>query len=535
MADRRSLLAIVLLAAALHAVGIARTLVPAQDGLKLIRFARQFQNDPWADVIRGADVHPLYPALIAIAEPVVARAVGEGPDAWRLSAQIIATMASLALLVPIYFLTEGLFDSRIAFLAAGLLALLPRIAEVGHETLADSMGLCATFTALWLAAQALNRGDRRIGAASGFFTAIGYLARPEVILVPIAIGLTWTIDRLRPTRNARPRAIGTLAMIMLLPAVAVIGYAGIKGQISEKLSIRAAAGLGPQFLLKRNVPQPLPSGLNDPTLDFSAKEESDHIAIRGVGEAARRVFGRWWEGLVWYFAVMTVWGLARRREIRAMLAGNRSAIVLGIEGRLLGTFALIDAVALLRHSATLGYLSGRHVLPLVVASIPWAAGGAYICWRRIGELMRLSPRTMGFGRMVPFGMALLLCIGAQLNPTHSRHLSRWGHWSAGRWLSAHAAPGEEVLDTRGWARFISGLPGYDYWHIRQALTDAHLSYILVELDELEAKSARARTLRSLLAFAATPIEEFPAGPADPRPAVRIYRYRRPASWEGFTR
>ncbi len=535
MADRRSLLAIVLMSAALHAVGIARTLVPAQDGLKLIRFARQFQNDPWADVIRGADVHPLYPALIAIAEPVVARTVGEGPDAWRLTAQLIATMASLTLLIPVYFLTEGLFDRRIAFLAAGVLALLPRVAEVGHETLADSMGLCATFTSLWLAAQALNRGDRRIAAGSGFFAAIGYLTRPEVILVPVSIGLTWAIDRLHPAGKRRPRAIGAVAVMIVLPAIAVAGYAGIKGQVSEKLSIRAAAGLGPPFLLKRSVPQPLPPGLDDPTLDFSAKEESDRVAIRGTGQAARRIFGRWWEGLVWYFAVMTVWGLARRRETRAMLSEDAKAPAPGIEGLLLGTFALIDAAALLRHSASLGYLSGRHVLPLVVASIPWAAGGAYICWRRIGEWMHLSPRAMKLGRAVPIAMALVLCIGAQLNPTHSRHLSRWGHWSAGRWLSSHAAPGEEVLDTRGWARFISGLPGYDYWHIRQALTDAHLSYILVELDELEAKSARARTLRSLLAFAATPIEDFPAGPADPRPAVRIYRYRRPASWEGFTR
>ena len=44
-----------------------------------------------------------------------------------------------------YFLTEALFDRRIAFIAAGVLALLPRVAEVGHETLADSLGLFATF------------------------------------------------------------------------------------------------------------------------------------------------------------------------------------------------------------------------------------------------------------------------------------------------------------------------------------------------------------------------------------------------------
>ena len=80
MAHYRSLLAITLLAASLHIWAISRTLLPAQDGLKFIRVARQFQTDPWEDVVRGSDVHPLYPALIAITEPFVARFAGPGPD-----------------------------------------------------------------------------------------------------------------------------------------------------------------------------------------------------------------------------------------------------------------------------------------------------------------------------------------------------------------------------------------------------------------------------------------------------------------------
>jgi hypothetical protein len=79
MAGRRGLLALIVLAAALHAAGIARSLLPAQDGLKFIRIARQFQTQPWADVIRGADQHPLYPALVALAEPVIALVAGHGP------------------------------------------------------------------------------------------------------------------------------------------------------------------------------------------------------------------------------------------------------------------------------------------------------------------------------------------------------------------------------------------------------------------------------------------------------------------------
>ena len=119
-------------------------------------------------MIRGADVHPLYPALIAMAEPPVSWIVGEGPEAWRLAAQLVAMLASLGVLVPVYFLTERLFDRRIAFIAAGVLAFLPRVAEIGHETLADSVGLFATFMALWLAARAPDgrRPAIRLGVGS---------------------------------------------------------------------------------------------------------------------------------------------------------------------------------------------------------------------------------------------------------------------------------------------------------------------------------------------------------------------------------
>jgi hypothetical protein len=112
-------------------------------------------------------------------------------------------------------------------------------------------------------------------------------------------------------------------------------------------------------------------------------------------------------------------------------------------------------------------------------------------------------------------------------------VSRWGHWAAGQWLAGHAKPSELVLDTRGWARFVSSHPGYDYWHVRQALTDSHLSYVIVGLDELEARSSRARTLNALLSYAATPLLDFPVFLDDRRAGVRVYRFHRPVTWEGL--
>src|SRR4051794_17389929 len=102
MPGRRSLWAVVAMAAALHLVGMVRSPLPAQDGLKFIRFARMFHEKPWLVAIRGSDTHPLYPALIALAEPLVRVVRGEGPDAWRIAAQSVSVLAALAVLFPLY-------------------------------------------------------------------------------------------------------------------------------------------------------------------------------------------------------------------------------------------------------------------------------------------------------------------------------------------------------------------------------------------------------------------------------------------------
>ncbi len=533
MPGRRSFNAVVLFAVVFHAIAISKTLLPAQDGLKFIRIAREFHVHPWDEVIRGADAHPLYPALIALAEPVVLCFTGPGPTAWRTAAQLVAVLASVGLILPIYGITMILFDRRIAFMAAALAVLLPRAAELGHDTLSDSLGLMLTFLALWLGARALRRGDWRIAAAAGLASGAGYLTRPEVILVPCGIALAWLVGFLR---EPRPRTTTRLPVLVttLLCACALVGsYGAVKGEISEKLAVRLTASLGSKHQMSRRPPQRLPHGLDDPRWDFSPKEEGERIPIHSAGNAVGRIVGKWWEELCWLFAAMTIWGLARQRFIRGICLDRDPNDSSAIERRLLLVFAVVYIVALVRHSVLLGYLSGRHIMPLVYLSIPWAAAGSFVCARGIAVKLRWNESTRRAAAVLAGCVIVAASIVVQMQPSHLNHLSRSGHWAAGRWLAEHAQSSELVLDTRGWAKFVSGHPGYDYWHVRQALTDSHLAYIVVGLDELHARSTRARTLNSLLDYSATRVLDFPAFPGDSTPAVRLYRYHRPRTWEGL--
>ena len=175
--------------------------------------------------------------------------------------------------------------------------------------------------------------------------------------------------------------------------VLVGGYALVKGQVSEKLALRHGAALGAQPMTIRAVPQLLPRGLDDPRLDFSPKEETDRTPIRNPLKALRWIASEWWDELCWGFAVMSLWGLVRQRFILG-LCGDRDRTDRGQTERLvLAVFVGVFLLALLRHTAALGYLSGRHTLPLVLISVPWAAAGTFVCLRGLGVKLPWSRRA----------------------------------------------------------------------------------------------------------------------------------------------
>ncbi|WP_337175933.1 glycosyltransferase family 39 protein [Paludisphaera sp.] len=528
MSHRRWLLGVAAFAAVLHVAGIARTLVPAQDGLKFLAAAKRFQSGPWLDAIRGADQHPLYPALVAAAEPVVSAAIGPGPDAWRVAAQGVSAVASILLLFPLFALARAIFDERVALVAVLVYVLLPLPAEVGRDVLANAVGLAGMFACLWLGARAIGLDCWKHATAAGLVGGLAYTARPEAILAPMGVGLALGWNLLR-TRGVRSLATAPLLPALGLSALACVGgYALAKGQVSEKLAIRHAAGLGSQIKVLRSVPQPLPKGLESAGLDLSPKEESDHESLAGPVAALGELGRRWWDGMCWGFAIMAVWGLARRRFIQGS-SGRAGAG--GAELLTLAAFVAVYVAAVVMNGSKLGYISSRHALPLVAASTIFAGAGIVVCLRRLGPRVPISPRAW---RGAIVAGTVVVATGMSIYQVRESHESRRGHWLAGRWLAENAGPGERILDTRGWARFVAGREdGYGPWHVRQALTDRGLSYVVIGRDELEAKSRRAESLGALLAFAAEPARDFPVVVDGRDVGTRVFRVRQPISWEGF--
>lgn len=511
---RWSLPAILVLAAVLHALGIARTLVPAQDGLKYIRVAKRFQIDHWTDAVRASDQHPLYSALIAGAQPAVARIVGVGHESWRIAAQLVSAIASVLLLIPLYAFSSRLFNPRIALLAALLFVLLPIPAEVGHDTLSDTPALLCFLLSLALGQCAITSGRMFEWLLAGLVAGIGYWIRPETVLAGPAIVLAALSCQAHP-RPLKTRLGGIALLTLGLAGVAAL-FVLVKGDISEKIALRTQTGSS-AHLVHRTVPQRLPEGLDDPKWDFAPKEESGRQDHHGALDAAGEVVTLWFEGMGFLFGPLTIWGIVRTRP-----RGPGAAIAL--------TYSLVFVAVVVKHASTLGYVSHRHVLSLIALSLPFASAAIFLICGRLARILRLAPKvSRAIGAAL---IASLVALGV-ISQSRVSHVSRWGHWSAGRWLAQNAAPGEAVLDTRGWAAFVSEMPSYDYWHVRQALSDSNLAWIVVGGDELIAHSRRAETLRALLRRAGSPANSFPESEGGRGKGVLIYRFQRPESWEGL--
>lgn len=521
IAGDRRLILIAALAACLHVAGMARAPLPAQDGLKYLRFARQMQRSSVIDAIRGSDRHPLYPSAIALVQPLVHLAERSDSDSWRIAAQLVSAIASIALLWPLHRVARSLFDESVADLAALLWVLLPIPGELGHDSLSDPLALLAFAWALRFGETALRTERVAAFVACGVISGIGYLARPEVACVPLALlaafGFRALSDKLRaarPSSSARPAVASVAVFVPFLCFVGV--YALAKGEVSEKLALRRSVALSSDHGVRRSAPQWLPKGLDNPKLDFSPKEESGRSARVGWVGAFGRLIWRWSEAMGWVLAPLALWGAIRVRPRAGPL--------------LFAMFVAVFGLILIRHQVAFGYLSARHALSLALVCVPWSAAAIVAISRGLASRMSRDPRRVLIRRRLALAAIIAVGVVAQSRPGHP---SRWGHGEAGRWLARNQRASEAALDTRGWASFVSGGRSYDYWHVRQALSDASLAYIVVESAELDAPTARAKTLRAVLAYACRPAASFPLREGGTDSGVRIYRFDRPESWEGL--
>ncbi|MBN1589944.1 MAG: glycosyltransferase family 39 protein, partial [Pirellulales bacterium] len=422
-------------------------------------------------------------------------------------------VALVLTVIPLYLLLLRLFDARIALVGSTFFCVLPEVSRLGADGISDGTHLLFFTAALWAIVE--YWAARTVGMArgrawlvlAGLLTGLALLARAEAII--LAVALVISLVGFVVARRSKPvlRTVNQDGAGYALGLMVVLGpYLLLAGVDTPQVAMTRVLGrptvAAPDSLARQadKIVWRTPEGR---PLRFTAKEGT--IRSRGYaaalcqyGEELAHVFG-------FGLGILALWAAWRHRRELVRPAD-----------RLLQTFFVAFSLAVIHFVAQEGYLSARHLLPLLVAGIGMASVGAW----ELGTLLHRKSAPASLAIVV---LIVLTCFASTSRPLHANRLA---HRQAGTWLARESRDDAVVLDTRGWTALYSARPTYQYDQAKTALGDRRLRYIVVEPRELRFSSGRARTLRYLLDTAGECVARFAGsgGTTDDETAVAVYRW-----------
>jgi hypothetical protein len=512
LADLACLGTLVVAAVALRGWQLRHTEVASRDSIGYIRIAWQLEHDPWAhwpETLQHAQQHPGYPlALLAVSQPVRDWLSGDLARQMQISAQLASALASVLLVVPMYFLGRQMFDRRVAFWGTLLFQCLPASGRGMADGLSEPFFLLAMAAALTFAFTALRRSSVWAFGLSGLCGGVAYVTRPEGALVVAATGVVLLAAQRVPAWRRPWRKVLACGLALVVAALAIgwpyawaIGGLTVKHTALEVLHTvdwqPGGTVLGPPLAVWWPDNNGVPA-------------ERTWWGFVTVLEVLSRAFFY----VVWVPALVGLWWF---RDLFRRVPGTWVLVAL-----CLPLLALLYCVA-----RKLGYLSDRHTLVILLSGIYFAAAGL----RRMGEWLggvavRLRPAWQGTRWARPevriTAVLLLCCLGPLPRTLEKLHADRSGFRAAGYWLAGHTLPGDSVVDPYCWANyyagrvFTEGLSGL-------ARTVPPIFYMVVEEAPSKHTRLEGHNGAMLMRQFGTEINRFAVKRGKERAAVVVYR------------
>lgn len=512
--DWRWLGLLLLLAIGMRAWQIGHTEVPSRDSIGFIRLAWRLDRGDWREVIPKGEHHPGYPvALLAVSRALRAALGCDDPvRIMQLSAQLASALASVLLVVPMYYLGRELFDRRVGFWAALLLQCLPATGTLMADGLSEALFLLFVSTSLVLGLRGLRTGSGWAFALSGAAGGLAYLTRVEGSLVPFCIGVVLVLSQLRRAWR-RPwgqclKCASTLsagALAVALPFVVLIGGVTVKptakamlgkerhARLEEKVGPRAAP---PSIGVAHGFPFAI--WYYGPTIHPEDRYTWGLYALRiALGK------GFWY--VLWAPALFGLW------HFRSLFrAPGPWAILL---------LCLILTALLYRLAQSMGYLGARHGAIVLLAGAYWTVAGLGAIGAGLARVLK---------RVRPEALVLALLLACTLAPAShtlaTLHADRAAYRAAGTWLAKHMGPEDSVEDPYAWASYYAG------WEFRPHPAHPLVCYVVLEESandhpHLWHTMARAKEL----ANSGEVVERFPVKRRRKPGEVLVYRVVMPKS------
>ena len=474
------------------------------DGLRYIHQAEQIDKGAWSDGILKAVDHPLHPIAIAAVHDVIG---GEGPIAWQRSAQAASILASVLLIIPLYLLTLEIYGPSTAWLGALLFMANPIVGFVTINLLSECTFLLFWTWGLWAAVRFLREGRFSWLPLTIGFSALAYLARPEGMLLPLALVATLFVLPLHwATRIYWPRWWMAVAFLVVGPLLLAGPFMAAKGGIGTKPSIARLIGTAPKApptALEREKPLP-----------------ADQTTFQTYRYATHRMFRVMRASVTSSMLPLSLLGL-----IVAWPWSLRARVWL-----FSGILLVLAAVGLVRLHATGGYLTIRHaIVPGMLLTLAAANGLAWLM-----RSVVIEGRWIGLGRERfrpgPAVWAALLALLVAL--PHASHATPAKgcfdvYHEAGAWIAAVKAHDHgKVLDVTDWALYFSQSPGFRFSEVNWAAIDPTTRWIVARDAHIRGRFQYSRLVNDLIG-GRQPVVTFPSHPVKGRLQIKIFDRRTP--------
>jgi hypothetical protein len=528
--DLTLIFTLILIAVGLRAWQISHTAVAARDSIGFIRYALDLESKPWLNVFRNSQQHPGYPiVLLLVSWPVRYCLGGINPVSMQMSAQIASGLASVLLVVPMYFLGRQFFDRRAGFWGSLLFQVLPVSGRAMSDGLSEATFLLFITLSLLLAVLALKKNSLAALAWAGLFAAFSYLTRPEGALVVLAAALVLVGKQgYRPWRQSWPRVAASVSTLCGAALLVAGPYALAIGSLTNKptpraiIESRTLEGMGQEESLLQ-VPDQVPlliTGISRGPVFASM------LGLYAPGNLHDR---RWWAVLAILTELIKGYQYLLALPVLIGMWWFRSLIWENAGTWVLLTLCMLHTLVLWKLAMTVGYVSDRHIVLLVLCGIFTGAAiigmlGDYLQSKllRTQANPATQSRSIRSGALATFILSALalFCLPDSFRTLHA---NRAGHRAAGNWLALNAAPGDPIIDPFSWAHYYAGR----IFTENQQSNTSHSPTRYVVLEQSD--HSRLPTIRfaTELASRGQMVYHWPVEKPEQRAKVKVYAVRTP--------
>lgn len=474
-----------LLAAILQGIVAWRSALIARDGIDFIRYAQNLPREG-RQLIRIKDQHPGYP-LMVLGSSVLARPwVMPETTLWIVAARIPPMLFGLGSVIVVWLLTRRLFDCWTADLAALVFAAMPIFRQNAADGLSDSPHMFCYLLAIWMTCEGLTRLSWPWWVGAGAASACGYWIRPEGLLVACVAGGTLLLVFVAwRGREWRRLALCGTALAATV-ALCALPYPIIAGKLTSKQN--------PYAQQQPRVPYLVNEALHDSAVEKAeedAHQTAEQVAPLESQPPATQQAEPTGPPLTPAPAVVAAAApvppaAPPQPEIKASLVFKtlgRALYEFGDEimrgfrffflvfyaiGYLefrhrtldIKVFVFVYALAILHIMMLLGvfcmsgYISHRHIMPLVALAMPWVAMGIIYTadiFRRLAHL----PVSSAALALVLTIVSCAIVIPRAVRELHPGFLPAL---NAAQWIAAHSRSEDHLLSNSKYVSYFSNRP-----------------------------------------------------------------------------